>query len=125
MSQMTPVSEYPWVQALALVGRSVSAFPRYGVMWPAYSNSAPVIFYALKSSQGYHQLVQHLARHPEWQFSFAWSSRRFYGYQRELSNQGHNWLMYQETKTGWKFADHAQAAVATRSPATRFIPTLS
>ncbi len=125
MSQISPVSLYPWAQWLPSIRRIFTPFPRYGVMWTAYSNRAPVVFYSLKSPSGYRQLVQYLARHPEWEVSFSWSSHRFYAYQCELSSHNHIWLMYQETASGWKLAAQASVAAPNRQSSTRFVPTYS
>ncbi|MCL5971449.1 MAG: hypothetical protein M1499_02680 [Firmicutes bacterium] len=125
MTQTLPVSQYSWVQGLQSIRRIFTSFPRYGVMWTAYSNRTPVVFYSLKSPEGYRQLVKYLARHPEWEVSFSWSSRRFYSYQRELSSHNQNWFMYQETAHGWKLAAQASIAAPNRQSSSRFVPTYS
>jgi hypothetical protein len=94
-------------------------------MWTAYSEDSPIIFYEVKSPESYHLLAKYLARHEEWEVSFSWVPRRFYAYQRELSRQGLNWLMYQETNEGWKLAAHAHTNAATLPSSTRFVPTYS
>lgn len=125
MSQIFPVLQLPWAQWRPSIRRTLTPFPRYGVMWTAFSNRTPVVFYSLKSPSGYRQLVQYLALHPEWEFSFSWSSRRFYGYQRELSSHNNSWLMYQETPHGWKLSAQALLSAPNRQSSTLFVPTYS
>ncbi|WP_430626343.1 hypothetical protein [Sulfobacillus thermotolerans] len=81
----------------------------YGVLWTGRQWGDPVVFYRVQTNESFRVLQQYLMSHTEWESRFHWSPRRWRHYQQELTRQGIPWMVYEETRTGWR--------VSTKTPA--------
>ncbi len=119
-------TEFSTTRGFAALRRVFSPFPHYGVMWTDHNDANIVVFYTITQAPSYHQLAQYLKSHDHWDTSFSWTRRRFYAYQRELNQQGHAWLLYEEKPTGWVVSGHNTASAKPAVFASKqFVPRYS
>lgn len=106
----------------------MNRFPQRVVLYTGWERTAPVVFYELKTSEGYRTLVSHvLGQNPRWEFSTEWSKGRFKRFRRELLERGIPCPHFRETERGtWTQVIDPQWPLAQSAKEARvFTPSLS
>lgn len=101
-------------------------FPKFIVVFTGIRPNASVVFYQLTTEDSYRHLLRFIQRHPEWEITTGWNSRRFHTYRVERLKQGLETPFFRETAHGWTQISEPRwpLAVATHEE-RRFVPSAS